>query len=602
MEKQHALRESSNLKRFATYYKPHMGLFILDMVCALLIAGIDLAFPMLTRQAINGFLPSIDNGTGEFRPYLVFIIALVGLYVIRTGLQFIVDFYGHMLGIRMEYDMRKELFGHLQKLSFKFYDKTRTGHIMSRMMNDLNEMTELAHHGPEDLFLSTIMLAGSFVLLLFIEWRLALSVYIFVPLLIWFAIKRRGKMSASFKEVKQKIAGVNADLESSISGIRVSKAFANEDYEIEKFDSGNLVFRSSKDEAYRNMAVFMSGMSFMTNILNVIVLGVGGFFIYRGEMGYGDLTAFILYVNNFLVPVRRLTQFVQQYEAGMTGFERFLEIIDEEPDIKDRKNAVTLKNVEGVIEFDQVSFGYDGDEKVLDHISIKIPVGKTLALVGPSGGGKTTLCHLIPRFYEVTGGSIRLDGTDIRDIKMSDLRGHIGLVSQDVFLFAGTIRENIQYGRRDAREGDIIEAAKNAQIHEFIMSLPEGYDTNIGERGIRLSGGQKQRISIARVFLKDPAILILDEATSALDNETETLIQQALEKLSKGRTSLVIAHRLSTIKHAHEIVVINEEGIAEQGRHEVLLEKGGIYASLYKAQFKGYIPDKPFLFADKERN
>lgn len=592
MEKQHALRESSNLKRFATYYKPHMGLFILDMVCALLIAGIDLAFPMLTRQAINGFLPSIDNGTGEIRPYVVFIIALVGLYIIRTGLQFIVDFYGHMLGIRMEYDMRKELFGHLQKLSFKFYDKTRTGHIMSRMMNDLNEMTELAHHGPEDLFLSTIMLIGSFVLLLFIEWRLALSVYIFVPLLIWFAIKRRGKMSASFKEVKQKIAGVNADLESSISGIRVSKAFANEDYEIEKFDSGNLVFRSSKDEAYRNMAVFMSGMSFMTNILNVIVLGVGGFFIYRGEMGYGDLTAFILYVNNFLVPVRRLTQFVQQYEAGMTGFERFLEIIDEEPDIKDRKNAVTLKNVQGVIEFDQVSFGYDDDEKVLDNISIKIPVGKTLALVGPSGGGKTTLCHLIPRFYEVTGGSIRLDGTDIRDIKMSDLRGHIGLVSQDVFLFAGTIRENIQYGRRDASQSDIIEAAKNAQIHEFIMSLPEGYDTNIGERGIRLSGGQKQRISIARVFLKDPAILILDEATSALDNETEILIQQALEKLSKGRTSLVIAHRLSTIKNAHEIVVINEEGIAEQGSHEVLLEKGGIYASLYKAQFKGYIPDK----------
>ncbi len=592
MEKQHTSRESSNLKRFATYYKPHMGLFILDMVCALLIAGIDLAFPMLTRQAINGFLPSIGSGTGEFRPYLVFIIALVGLYIFRTGLQFIVDFYGHMLGIRMEYEMRKELFGHLQKLSFKFYDKTRTGHIMSRMMNDLNEMTELAHHGPEDLFLSTIMLAGSFILLLFIEWRLALSVYIFVPLLIWFAIKRRGKMSASFKEVKQKIAGVNADLESSISGIRVSKAFTNEDYEIEKFDSGNLIFRSSKDEAYRNMAVFMSGMSFMTNILNVIVLGVGGFFIYRGEMGYGDLTAFILYVNNFLVPVRRLTQFVQQYEAGMTGFERFLEIIDEEPDIKDRKNAVTLKNVKGAIEFDQVSFGYDDDEKVLDHISLKVPVGKTLALVGPSGGGKTTLCHLIPRFYEVTGGSIRLDGKDIRDIKMSDLRGHIGLVSQDVFLFAGTIRENIQYGRRDATEGDIIEAAKNAQIHDFIMSLPGGYDTNIGERGIRLSGGQKQRISIARVFLKDPAILILDEATSALDNETEILIQQALEQLSKGRTSLVIAHRLSTIKNAHEIVVINEEGIVEQGRHEVLLEEGGIYANLYKAQFKGYIPDK----------
>jgi ATP-binding cassette subfamily B protein len=452
-------------------------------------------------------------------------------------------------------------------------------------------MTELAHHGPEDLFISMVMLVGSFFALLMIEWRLALCVYFFIPILVYFAIKRRGKMSHSFKEVKKKIAGVNADLESSISGIRVSKAFANEEYEISKFDEGNLQFRGAKDQAYKNMAIFLSGMGFLTNILNVVVLGVGGYFIYRGEMDYADLLAFTLYVNSFLMPVRRLTQFVQQFESGMTGFERFIEIMEEEPDVKDRLHAKDPKVVKGAIEYKEVGFSYNDHEKVLDNINLSIEAGKTVALVGPSGGGKTTLCHLLPRFYELDRGSIYLDQNDIRDLKLSSLRNHIGLVSQDVYLFAGTIRENIMYGRITASQEEMIIAAKNARIHDYIESLENGYDTNIGERGIKLSGGQKQRISIARVFLKNPKILILDEATSALDNETELLIQKALEELSVGRTTIVIAHRLSTIQNADKIVVISEAGIEEEGSHEELLSLDKLYAKLYRAQFKGYIPD-----------
>ncbi len=578
-------------KRFASYYKPHLSLFMLDMFCATTVAVIDLVFPMITRGILKDFIPNIGNTSGGLRTFLLIIIGLVILYGIRTGVQFIVDFYGHILGVRMEYDMRKELFAHLQKLSFKFYDENRTGKLMSRMINDLNEMTELAHHGPEDLFISLVMLVGAFFAMLFIEWRLALSIYFFIPLLIYAAINRRTKMSRSFREVKKKIAGVNADLESSLSGIRVSKAFANEDYEIEKFDKGNMRFRGSKDEAYRNMAVFMSVMGYLTNILNVVVIGVGGYLIYLGQMDYADLIAFTLYVNAFLVPIRKLTQFVQQFESGMTGFERFVEIIDVEPEIKDVKNAIILEGVKGRISFNDVVFSYNHEEAVLKGIRLDIDEGKTMALVGPSGGGKTTLCHLIPRFYDVQKGSITIDGIDIRQVTMTSLRENIGLVSQDIFLFAGSIRENVLYGRIDASEEDMIRAAKNARIHDFIMSLEDGYDTYIGERGIRLSGGQKQRISIARVFLKNPKILILDEATSALDNETELLIQKALEVLSKGRTTIVIAHRLSTIKNADEIVVISEEGIIEQGDHETLLAMNKVYANLYRAQFKGYIPD-----------
>ncbi|GMQ58460.1 ABC transporter ATP-binding protein [Vallitalea sediminicola] len=488
--------------------------------------------------------------------------------------------------------MRRDLFKHLQSLSFRFYDKTRTGHIMSRMVNDLNEITELAHHGPEDLFLSLIMLIGAFFAMLFMEWRLALAVYIFIPFLVWFAIKQRTRMSRGFKNVKKKIANVNAQLESSISGIRVSKSFANEEHEMEKFTFGNEEFRASKDVAYKNMAIFSVGMGFITKILNLVVIGFGGFLILKKTMTIMDLLAFIMYVNAFLQPIRRLSNFVQQFESGMTGFERFTELMEIEPLIKDRSGAIDLANVKGNIDFQNVIFSYNDHEKVLNNINLNIKAGKTLALVGPSGGGKTTLCHLIPRFYEVDEGKITIDGKNIKDIKVKSLRSNIGLVSQDVFLFAGTIKDNIMYGDISASEESLIEAAKNAEIHEFIMGLPDGYDTNVGERGIRLSGGQKQRISIARVFLKNPPILILDEATSALDNETEIKIQRALEKLSKGRTSLVIAHRLSTIKNADEIVVINEEGIKEKGTHEQLLSGKGIYEKLYEAQFKGYIPDQ----------
>jgi ATP-binding cassette subfamily B protein len=574
------------MNEFIKYYKPHKKLFIIDMLCALLVSAIDLTFPMLSKIALQKYLPN-----SEIRPFVIFVIALFILQIFRAVFQYIVDYWGHILGVRMEYDMRKDLFEHLQSLSLRFYDKNRTGHIMSRMINDLNEMTELAHHGPEDLFLSIIMIVGSFFALMFIQWKLALAVYIFIPFLVWFTVKQRGRMSKGFKEVKKKIAGVNASLESSISGIRVSKAFANEEFEIEKFNEGNTRFRSSKDVAYKNLAVFVCGIHFTTNLLNIVVVGFGGYLIYKGEMDFAELLAFTLYVNSFLQPVKRLSNFVQQFESGMTGFERFIEIMEVKPLITDKENAVDLENISGNISFENVCFSYNDHEKVLQNIDLDIDAGKTLALVGPSGGGKTTLCHLIPRFYEIDKGTIRLDNKDIRDIKVKSLRNNIGLVSQDIFLFAGTIKDNISYGKIDASDEEIIEAAKNAEIHDFIVSLPNGYDTDVGERGLRLSGGQKQGISISRVFLKNPRILILDEATSALDNETEMKIQKALEKLSKGRTTIVIAHRLSTIKNADEIVVITEDGIKEKGTHEELLLDKGIYEKLYKAQFKGYIPD-----------
>ena len=580
-------KNKKKLKSFISYYKPHKKLFILDMICAFLIAIIDLSVPMFSKYALNELLPN-----DEFRMFFIFIVSLLGLYLLRSVFQYVVDYWGHILGVRIEYDMRRDLFRHLQSLSLKFYDKTRTGHIMSRMVNDLNEITELAHHGPEDLFLSIIMLVGAFFAMLIMQWRLALAVYIFIPFLVVFAIKQRTKMSKGFKNVKKKIANVNAQLESSISGIRVSKSFANEEHEMEKFDFGNNEFRTSKNVAYRNMAVFSVGMGLITKLLNLVVIGFGGYLIYKKYMNIIDLLAFIMYVDAFLQPIRKLANFVQQFESGMTGFDRFTEIMEIEPIIKDKPSAVDLGDVRGNINFDNVTFSYNEHEKILKNINLHIESGETLALVGPSGGGKTTLCHLIPRFYEVDEGEITIDNQNIKDIKVKSLRNNIGLVSQDIFLFAGTIRDNIMYGDISASEEQLIESAKNAEIHEFIMTLPEGYDTNVGERGIRLSGGQKQRISIARVFLKNPPILILDEATSALDNETEIKIQRALEKLAKGRTSLVIAHRLSTIKNADTIVVINEEGIKEKGTHEELIEKGGIYDKLYKSQFKGYIPDE----------
>ncbi|HHY83697.1 MAG TPA: ABC transporter ATP-binding protein [Clostridiales bacterium] len=578
------------LRIFVSYYKPYYKLFFLDLFCAFIVALIDLYFPMLTREVVGTILPA-----GDLHTFWIFIIAMVVLYLIRTSFQYIIHYWGHVLGVRMEYDMRRDLFSHLQTLPFKFYDKNRTGHLMSRMVNDLNEITELAHHGPEDLFLSLVMLIGSFFMLIMVEWRLALIVYIIVPVMIWFSLKYRRRMNESFKDLRVKLAEVNAQLESSISGVRVSKAFTNEDYEKDKFGHGNKRFRSSKYVAYNNMAVFQTGIEFFSHMLNVVVVAAGGYFIYRKWMQAADLLAFIMYVGVFLQPIHRLSNFMQQFESGMTGVERFAEIMEVKPDIVDAPDAKVLENVKGDIEFENVSFSYDGNENVLKNINISIPAGKTIALVGPSGGGKTTLCHLIPRFYEVMEGSIKIDGCDIREYTIKSLRQNVGLVQQDIFLFAGSIRENIRYGRVDADEDEVIEAAKRANIHDFIMSLPDGYDTQVGERGIRLSGGQKQRISIARVFLKNPPILLLDEATSALDNETEIKIQHALEELSKGRTTLVIAHRLSTIKNADRILVLTKDGIVEQGTHEELMELGGIYSSLYKAQFKDNASSEPVM-------
>jgi ATP-binding cassette subfamily B protein len=571
---------------FASYYKPHYKLFFLDISCALIVALIDLFFPMMTREVVGTVLPS-----GRMNTFWLFVAVMLILYLIRTVLQYIVQYWGHVLGVRIEHDMRRDLFSHLQTLPFRFYDQNRTGHLMSRIVNDLFEIAELSHHGPEDLFLSAIMLVGSFFMLMSVEWRLALIVYLLIPVMIWFALKYRKNMNQAFREMRVKLADVNAQLESSISGVRVSKSFTNEEYEKEKFGAGNRRFRSSKYTAYKSMAVFHTGIEYFSNMLSVIVVAVGGYFIYRKWMEVADLLAFIMYVGVFLQPVRRLTNFMQQFESGITGVERFVEIMEVQPDIVDAPDARELKDVRGDIAFENVGFSYDGNEKVLQNINLSIPAGQTIALVGPSGGGKTTMCHLIPRFYEVMEGRITIDGRDIRDYTLKSLRQNIGLVQQDIFLFAGTIRDNIQYGRVGASDQEVEEAAKNADIHDFIMSLPDGYDTQVGERGLRLSGGQKQRISIARVFLKNPPVLLLDEATSALDNETEIRIQRALEQLSHGRTSLIIAHRLSTIKNADAILVLTEDGVVEQGTHEELMEKGGLYFDLYQAQFKDSVSE-----------
>lgn len=486
--------------------------------------------------------------------------------------------------------MRKDIFSHLQTLPFSYFDNNKTGHIMSRIINDLRDITELAHHGPEDIFISAVMLVGSFFILMGIEWRLTLIIFSFIPAMIWFAINKRKKMESAFKDVRKKIADVNAQLENSISGIRVSKSFTSEDYEIAKFDDGNHSFSSARKQSYKVMAEFEAGIDIISNVLNLLVISVGGYFVYTEVINIGDLFAYTLYVNFFMQPIKRLTNITQQLQDGATGFERFLEIMNIKPDIMDRENSVNLDDVKGKIKFEDVSFSYNnGEESVLSNINLTINEGKTVAIVGPSGAGKSTLCHLIPRFYDISSGRIIIDDTDIKDIKLKSLRSNIGLVQQDVFLFTGTIKENILYGKPSANDEDVIKAAKKAKIHDFIESLPEGYDTYIGEKGVMLSGGQKQRISIARIFLKDPAILILDEATSALDNETEAAVQESLEALSKGRTALVIAHRLSTIKNADEILVLTNEGVVEQGKHEELLLQDGLYSHLYNSQFKGLV-------------
>ncbi len=573
------------LRKFISYYKPHKKLFFIDMFFAFLISAFDLVFPMVSRKIVNEIIPAARMDL-LFRWTIIMAI----LFIFRYISYYIVSYWGHVLGVYIEHDMRRDLFSHLQTLPFSYYDNTKTGHIMSRLVNDLRDITELAHHGPEDLFISLVMLVGSFILLIRIEWRLTLIIFAFVPIMIWFSMTKRTKMQESFRQVRKKIANVNAQLENSISGVRVAKSFTNEEYEIQKFDDGNDQFKQARKYSYKAMAEFVAGMGLITNILNLIVISIGGYFVYLDFITLGDLLAYTLYVNFFMQPIRRLADFMQQYQDGMTGFERFMEIMNMEPDITDREDAVELTEVKGDIQFNGVSFSYtNGEDRVLSNLNLNIEAGKTVAIVGPSGAGKTTLCHLIPRFYDINEGEILIDGKDVRDITLKSLRKNIGLVQQDVFLFTGTIMDNISYGDPTKPEEDIIEAAKKARIHDFIMTLPNGYNTYIGEKGVKLSGGQKQRISIARLFLKDPPILILDEATSALDNETEILIQKSLEDLAKGRTTLIIAHRLSTIKNADEILVLTNEGIEERGSHEELLEVDAIYANLYRSQFKDLV-------------
>ena len=564
------------LREFAAFYKPHLGLFTLDMLCALLIALVDILFPAVTRRVLYDYIPN-----QLMRTFVLVMLAMLALFLLRTAAQWFVAYLGHMMGVRIEADMRSAIFAHMQKLGFSFYDKNRTGLLMSRVTTDLFDITELAHHGPEDLFISLVTLIGSFIVVWRIQRTLALVLMIAVPLIVGFVAYRRGQMMAASRAVKQRIAGINAEIESSISGIRVAKAFCNEHEEIEKFSRCTNEYVVSRKGYYKVMAGFFSGTELMMNLMSLSVICVGSYLIMKNRMDIATLVTFNMYVASVQSPIRKLTQFTEQFTQGMAGFQRFRAIMHETPDIVDSPDAQPLDHVDGDIAFNDVTFTYDEKkDAVLEHVNLHIRPGEMLALVGPSGGGKTTLCQLIPRFYEATEGTITLDGRDIRKIRLADLRGSIGIVQQDVFLFAGSILENIRYGRPGATMEEVIEAAKRAEIHEDIMNMPEGYDTIVGERGILLSGGQKQRVSIARIFLKNPRVLILDEATSALDTATERKIQAAFDRLAKGRTTLVIAHRLSTIKNADEIVVIGEHGILERGTHRELVELGGVYAEL----------------------
>ena len=564
------------LREFAAFYKPHMGMFLLDMFCALIIALVDITFPVVTRKVLYDYIPN-----QALRTFILMMLAMLGLFILRTLAQWIVTYLGHLTGVHIEADMRAAIFAHMQKLGFSFYDKNRTGLLMSRVTTDLFDITELAHHGPEDLFVSLVTLTGSFIILWRIQKTLALVLMIAVPLIVIFVATRRRNMMKVSREVKRRTAGINAEIESSISGIRVAKAFGNEDEEIDKFSHCTNEYVGAKQGYYRVMAGFFSGTELMMNLMSLSVICVGSYLIMKNKMDIATLVTFNMYVASVQSPIRKLTQFTEQFTQGMAGFQRFRAIMHEDPDIVDAPDAVPLDHVDGDIEFKDVSFAYDeGKGDVLSHINLHIKPGEMLALVGQSGGGKSTLCQLIPRFYEISSGSIALDGTDIRKIKLADLRSNIGIVQQDVFLFAGTILDNIRYGRPSATMEEVVEAAKMAEIHDDIMAMPDGYETIVGERGIMLSGGQKQRVSIARIFLKNPRVLILDEATSALDTATERKIQAAFDRLAKGRTTLVIAHRLSTIKNADEIVVVGEHGILEKGTHAQLVRQGGIYAEL----------------------
>ena len=572
------------LKRFISYYRPHLLLFSADMAASLFISLIGMVYPVMTNRLLNDFIPN-----RAYRSIIIAGAAVLLLYFIRMLLRYFVQYQGHMIGTYMQAQMRRELFAHLQRLPFSFFDDNETGAIMSRMTNDLFEVSELAHHGPENLLTCSVMVALSFGYLCTINIWLTLIIFACVPFLIAVSVHLRKKMREAFNERRKSNAVINASLESSITGVRVTRAYTNADREQEKFEKGNQMYITACAESYSAMGRFHSSTSFITDVFNVIILIAGGIFLYNGSINFGDYSTFIVSVNLFISPVQTLIQFMEQWQNGATGFRRFVEIMDI-PEEQDSPDAKDIGQVRGEVELRDVSFSYvkNGERDVLDHVSLRIPSGSKLALVGPSGGGKTTICHLIPDFYRLDDGcgSILIDGVDIRNITMDSLRRNIGIVQQDVFLFAGTIRENIAYGNPDATDEQVIEAAERANLHEFVTALPDGYDTQIGERGIKLSGGQKQRVSIARVFLKNPAILILDEATSALDNTTEALIQKSLDELCRGRTTLVVAHRLSTIRNADSIAVVTGGRITESGTHDQLMEKAGVYRELYDLQFR----------------
>ena len=582
------------VKKFISYYKPHRVLFFFDMLASLLVSVIGLSYSMITKEMMSAW--SLDKEEG-INKIIFFGCLILALYIIRTFLRFFIQYYGHIIGVRMQAQMRNDLFRKLQKLPYSYYDNHETGKIMSRMTNDLMDVSELAHHGPENIFICGIMVVGSFIYLLTINVYLTLIVFACVPILVAISLLLRKRMTNAFMESRKSIAVINAALESSISGIRVTKAFTNDKKEEEKFENGNQQFVTARKKSYKAMGLFHSSTSFVTDVFNVIVFIAGGIFLLNGKIDAAGYTAFIISINLFIGPVNTLIAFVEQLQNGMTGFKRFIEIMNEKEE-EEKEGATELVVTKGKIVLENVSFGYNEIRDVLHNISLNIKPGQKLALVGPSGGGKTTICHLIPNFYKLAEGKIYIDDQDINDVTLESLRRNIGIVQQDVFLFNGTMKENILYGRLDATDEEIIEAAKRANIHDYIMSLPEQYETQIGERGVKLSGGQKQRLSIARVFLKNPAILILDEATSALDNTTEILIQSALDELCKGRTTLVVAHRLSTIKNADEIVVIANGVIKEQGNHDELIKKDGIYCKLYNLQFRS--SDTKFLSQELE--
>ncbi|MDY3930610.1 MAG: ABC transporter ATP-binding protein [Erysipelotrichaceae bacterium] len=566
-------------RMFLRYFKPHMKLFVIDIICAVMVALIDLAFPLVSRYAMKNMLPN-----KEYRLFFILMISMIGFYVLRSVCQYVMTYWGHTFGTYVEADLRNDLFQHLQTLDFDFYDQNRTGQLMSRLTGDLFSMTELAHHGPEDLIISVLTIVGALIFMFRMQWKLAVIILILLPISVLVVMRNRKAMAATSVSNKKRLAEISADIESGISGVRTSKAFANEEVDYDRFDASNKAYSRSKSNYYKAMANFNSSQEFFMSITPVVVIMAGGVLIMKGEMNYVDLITFTLFANSFITPIRKLAQFAEVFTDGVAGLSRFYDLMQVKPDIVEKPDAKDLVVTDGTIDFDHVSFQYNSSRQILSDITLHVNSGEKLAIVGQSGGGKTTLCSLIPRFYDVTSGAIRIDGTDIRDVTKHSLRSSIGVVQQDVFIFADTIKENIRYGRPAASDAQIVAAAKMAEIYDDIMEMPDGFDTYVGERGVRLSGGQKQRISIARIFLKNPKILILDEATSALDTITEQKIQASFDKLAVGRTSLVIAHRLATVKDADRIVLIDEGKIAEMGTHQELLAKNGEYARLYNTQ------------------